>query len=408
MIETTKDARKELPSGWRWVRLGDVCDFLDSKRVPVNDAERQQRIAGKSQSDLYPYFGANGQLGWIDAYLFDEPLILLAEDGGFFGSKDRAIAYKIAGKTWVNNHAHVLRPRAEIDFDFCLHALAIRPDVGHMVTGNTRPKLNQEIAAHIPIPLPPLAEQKRIAAKLNNKMAAVERARAAAETQLEVTESLPAAYLRQIFPQPGQELPADWRWVRLGDYTTKVGSGITPLGGQSSYLSSGIPLIRSQNIHFNRFVQEGLAYISKEQDAAMGSSRVKRDDVLLNITGASIGRVCVVPARLCPANVNQHVSIVRCKSDIYPEFLSFFISTPQFQDFIFNTQAGATRQALTKALIEDFSIPLPPLAEQKRIAEELNKKMMVLKQLRAELEIQLDEINALPSILLHQAFNGEL
>ena len=140
----------------------------------------------------------------------------------------------------------------------------------------------------------------------------------------------------------------------------------------------------------------------------MGSSRVKRDDVLLNITGASIGRVCVVPARLCPANVNQHVSIVRCMSDIYPEFLSFFISTPQFQDFIFNTQAGATRQALTKALIEDFSIPLPPLAEQKRIAEELNKKMMVLKQLRAELEIQLDEINALPSILLHQAFNGEL
>ena len=172
-------------------------------------------------------------------------------------------------------------------------------------------------------------------------------------------------------PERPQSLPDGWRWMRLGDYVTKVGSGITPLGGQTSYPKSGIPLIRSQNVHLNRFVPEGLAYISPEQDAEMEGTRVRPGDVLLNITGASIGRVCVVPESLCPANVNQHVSIIRCKEDIYPQFLSFYISTPEFQRFIMDSQAGATRQALTKVLIEDFRIPLPPLEVQKRIAANL-------------------------------------
>ena|SRR3989338_501018 len=161
-----------LADGWRWVRLGEVCDFLDSRRVPVNDADRAKRIAGKKQSQLFPYYGANGQVGWIDDYLFDEPLILLAEDGGNFGSKDRPIAYAVSGRYWVNNHAHVLRPRNTVDFDYCFHALRIRPDVGDLVSGSTRAKLNQEIAAQIPIPLPPLPEQKRIAAILSNQMEA--------------------------------------------------------------------------------------------------------------------------------------------------------------------------------------------------------------------------------------------
>ncbi len=154
-----------------------------------------------------------------------------------------------------------------------------------------------------------------------------------------------------------------WRWVRLGDHTTKVGSGITPLGGQMAYLPSGVSLVRSQNVHMNRFARAGLVFISAEQDAEMESSRVYPDDVLLTITGASIGRVCVIPPELCPANVNQHVSIIRCDGSIYPGFLSYYMSTPDFQKFIMNTQAGATRQALTKTLIEEFQIPLPSLDE---------------------------------------------
>jgi type I restriction enzyme S subunit len=103
-----------LPDGWRLMRLDEVCDFLDSRRIPVNNTERAKRMAGKAQSELFPYYGANGQTGWIDDYLFDEPLILLAEDGGNFGSKDKPIAYSVSGRYWVNNHAHVLRPKESI------------------------------------------------------------------------------------------------------------------------------------------------------------------------------------------------------------------------------------------------------------------------------------------------------
>jgi len=190
---------RKLPKGWRWVKLGEVCEFLDHRRKPISEIERAKRIEGRSKDQLFPYYGANGQTGWIDDYLFDEPLILLAEDGGAFGSPETPIAYKVSGKTWVNNHAHVLKPRECIDFEFLLFTISIRPDLSKVVTGNTRPKLNQALAANIPIPLPPLPEQKRIAAILNEQMAAVERARKAAEEELATINTLPAALLRRAF-----------------------------------------------------------------------------------------------------------------------------------------------------------------------------------------------------------------
>jgi type I restriction enzyme S subunit len=167
--------------------------------------------------------------------------------------------------------------------------------------------------------------------------------------------------------------PDSWQRVKLGKHATKVGSGLTPRGGQAVYQQSGIPFIRSQNVHINRFAMEGLAFISSEQDEEMRQTRVQPGDVLLNITGASIGRVCVVPDEICPANVNQHVCIIRSDGTIDPHFLALFISTPDFQQFIQDNQSGATRQALTKQAIEDFRVPLPPLPEQQRIAEALSK-----------------------------------
>jgi type I restriction enzyme S subunit len=201
-------------------------------------------------------------------------------------------------------------------------------------------------------------------------------------------------------------LSGGWHRVRLGDYVTKIGSGITPLGGHASYVNTGIPLIRSQNVHFNNFVDEGLAHISAEQDARMEGTRVLPGDVLLNITGASIGRVCVVPERLCPANVNQHVSIIRCKAEIHPQFLSFYISTPEFQRFITDTQAGATRQALTKALIENFRIPLPTPEEQRRIVANLSEQTAAVERARAAAETQLQAAKALPAAYLRAVFES--
>src|SRR5438105_4960584 len=125
-----------------------------------------------------------------------------------------------------------------------------------------------------------------------------------------------------LYLSDNSSLLPTWRQVRLGDHVTKIGSGLTPLGGHAAYKLSGIPLIRSQNVLMNQFSREGLAYISYEQDAEMDGSRVQAGDVLLNITGASIGRVCLVPAEVCPANVNQHVCIIRTNGSIIPDFLA--------------------------------------------------------------------------------------
>lgn len=197
-----------------------------------------------------------------------------------------------------------------------------------------------------------------------------------------------------------------WRCVRLGNHASKIGSGVTPTGGQASYHESGIPLIRSQNVHMNRFEREGLACISEEQDAEMAASRVAQGDVLLNITGASIGRVCVVPNDITPANVNQHVTIIRSDGSWVPQFLSYYLSSPAFQKIIFDGQAGATRQALTKATIEDFVIPLPPLMEQERIAAELTTAMAAVNKARRSSRERFAAAEALPAAYLRGVFEG--
>jgi len=196
--------------------------------------------------------------------------------------------------------------------------------------------------------------------------------------------------------------------VRLGDRTKKIGSGITPLGGHSSYTRSGIPLIRSQNVHMNRFEPDGLAFISADQDAEMAATRVQTGDVLINITGASIGRVCVVPAELCPANVNQHVCIIRSDGTLDPDFLAFYFASPSFQKLVLDSQAGATRQALTKALIEDLEIPLFPLPQQRRIATSLREQLAQVEKARASLTSQIEGVYALvPAILREVLASGE-
>ncbi len=143
-------------------RLEDVCEILDSKRIPITASDR---IAGP-----YPYYGANGIQDYVADYIFDDELILLAEDGGNFGSKDKPIAYRVSGKCWVNNHAHVLKPRAGYDIDYVCYSLMYY-DVSNLVNGATRQKLTQADMREMIIPDRRLAEQQHISAtlsKLNN------------------------------------------------------------------------------------------------------------------------------------------------------------------------------------------------------------------------------------------------
>ena len=153
----------QLPDGWTACRLEQVADILDNLRKPINSSERDSRIRNRQIDELYPYYGATGQVGLIDDFIINGNYLLLGEDGAPFLDKNAIKAYSISGKSWVNNHAHILSPK--IDFEFLQYSLN-QIDYSEYVNGSTRLKLTQTDMRSIKIMLPPLAEQKRIKSKI--------------------------------------------------------------------------------------------------------------------------------------------------------------------------------------------------------------------------------------------------
>ena len=165
-----------------------------------------------------------------------------------------------------------------------------------------------------------------------------------------------------------------WPPISLKSISSKIGSGATPRGGKNSYKESGISLIRSLNVYDFKFSSEGLAFIDEEQASNLNNVEVKRNDILLNITGASVARCCMVPNYVLPARVNQHVSIIRINTNLTdPHFVLNFLNSPKYKHHLLTlAQGGATREALTKETIENFIILLPPLPTQQKIASILS------------------------------------
>ena len=158
--------------------------------------------------------------------------------------------------------------------------------------------------------------------------------------------------------------------VKLKPFCKKIGSGITPRGGDSVYIDSGVALIRSQNVYNGTFTKDGLAFVDNEIAQKMKGVKVEADDILLNITGDSVARCCKVPESILPARVNQHVSIIRAdKSKINPNFLMYFLVSPLMQSKMLSMAgSGGTRKALTKEMIESFDIPSIDVERQDRIS----------------------------------------
>ena len=154
---------ENLPQGWAVCRLEDVCQICDNQRQPINSTERQERK--KRAQTLYPYYGATGQVDWIDDYMLDGTFILLGDDGAPFLVKFADKAYVVSGKIWVNNHAHILKPNCDITY---LTYYLNRYDYSKCVNGSTRLKLTQADMKNMTIVLPPLIEQHRIAGRIEN------------------------------------------------------------------------------------------------------------------------------------------------------------------------------------------------------------------------------------------------
>jgi len=181
------------------------------------------------------------------------------------------------------------------------------------------------------------------------------------------------------------ELPKGWEWVRLSDISLKIGSGSTPRGGKEVYLDSGIPFLRSQNVWDDGLKLENVVYITEEINNKMANTTVIQNDILLNITGASIGRSCVIPINFSIGNVSQHVCIIRLVNTDMVKFVHNFILSPLNQEKIMEVQVGVSREGLSKKQLELFLIPLPPLEEQERIVEKVDRLMALCERLGEEL-----------------------
>ncbi|MGE1054632.1 restriction endonuclease subunit S [Bacillus cereus] len=197
----------------------------------------------------------------------------------------------------------------------------------------------------------------------------------------------------KILPQIKEEekpfdLPDGWEWVRLQSLIKKIGAGSTPRGGKAVYVDKGVKFIRSQNVWNDGLYLNGVAYITEEINNKMSGSIVKPNDLLLNITGGSIGRCCIVPSNFDVGNVNQHVSIIRLvdNNDTLRQYLHCCLISSYIQKTIMSTQVGISREGLSISKLSGFLIPIPPLNEQKRIVEKLNQLMCFCDKLKERLE----------------------
>lgn len=221
----------------------------------------------------------------------------------------------------------------------------------------------------MPIPVPPIAEQERIVAELDLLSGVIEKKK----EQLKAYDQLAQSIFYSMFGDPIDN-PKRWETKKLKDITTKIGSGATPKGGNQSYKNEGISLIRSLNVHNGSFKYEDLAHIDEQQAHQLNNVIVEENDVLFNITGASVARCCIVPFDVLPARVNQHVSILRPKKEIVNHvYLCYYLISPNSQNalLVMSKSNAATREALPKSMMEKYSICIPPLSLQQEFAEKV-------------------------------------
>lgn len=219
--------------------------------------------------------------------------------------------------------------------------------------------------------------------------------------ELQELDDLIKARFVEVFGNPVTN-DKGWSTDSCKNLMKKIGSGATPKGGRESYCDEGISLIRSMNVYNNRFEYKDLAHITDEQAEQLDNVTIEKSDVLLNITGASVARCCVVPDDLLPARVNQHVSIIRCKENLLPEFVCSIFTEDNYQRLLWNiaTAGGATREAITKQQIEDLQLIVPPLDLQKQFMEFVNQ----VDKSKVAVQKSLDETQLLFNSLMQKYF----
>lgn len=369
----------------------------------------------------YPYYGANGQVGSVGDFLFEGKHILVAEDGGYFDQPERGVAYEVDGRFWVNNHAHILSTCGDMPTGFITRLLNTI-DWLQYVSGTTRLKLTQGGMKRIRLPVPPLAEQRRIVAKLDALTARLARARAELDRVPVLANSMRRATLLRAF---SGQLTSDVR------ETAQVDVGALPVGwntkelGQISEIQGGIqvgkkrpagtvlietPYLRVANVQRGWLKLDEIKTLGVTADERERLS-LKAGDILMNEGGDrdKLGRGWVWQGQVPDCIHQNHVFRIRLLDpDFPPEFVSHYANEFGQQYFIDQGTQTTNLASISKRKVAALPVPIPPLAEAKEIVKRIEAAFARADRLEAEVTRARALLDRLESAILAKAFRGEL
>lgn len=401
-----------MKKGWVEKKLEDVCK-TSAGGTPLK-SQKDYYLGGKipwlmsgevSQGEIFhsTNFITEKGLKNSSAKLFPENTVLVAMYGATAGQVGI-----LRFEATTNQAVCGILPNDKMSPEYLFYCFLSKKDqLMSQAIGNAQPNISQQKIRNTLVPVPPLPEQQGIVAILDEAFAAIAKAKANAEKNLQNAKELFESYLQEVFVNKGES----WEERTLMEITTKIGSGATPRGGKKSYKKQGISLVRSMNVHDLHFKKHNLAFIDNKQAKELDNVTLKEDDVLLNITGASVARCCNMPKEYLPARVNQHVSIIRPKKEyIDPKFLSLLLVSDFYKKKLLLTgEQGATRQAITKAQLEVFKITFPNSVEkQLDLVNGINSISIQTKKLETIYQQKLSDLEELKKSILQKAFRGEL
>ena len=375
-------------AGWRTVPLGSLCDILDNKRKPITKRDRKP--------GEYPYYGATGIQDFVEGFLFDEPLVLVGEDGAKWASGENT-AFAIDGKCWVNNHAHVLRPNRALLTDNWLIYYLVHSDLSPFVSGLTVPKLNQGSLREIPVPFPPLLEQHRIVAILDQAFDGISTAKANAEKNLQNARALFESYLQSVFTVRGE----GWVEKPLGN-VFETATGTTPPKSNGDYYGDFMPLVKPPELCDAPL---DAAYDSLSEIGAAVARTLPEKSILVSCIG-NLGKIGM---NTIPVAFNQQInSILPDETQAIPEFMFFQALAPIFKEQLESQASGTTLPIVNKSKFNNVRIVLPPLSVQEAAVARLTCLREETQRLESLYQQKLTALDDLKKSLLHKAFSGAL
>ena len=404
----------EIADGFEVIKLKYLSDILDQYRSPITADQRNQ-----DADVLYDYYGASGAIDKIDGYTINDHVMLIGEDGANLKMRNLPLMYEVNGKAWINNHAHILKPKSEVDFYYLFYALEAL-DLNTYITGSAQPKLSQENLKNIWIPIPQHDVQIKILMAIREKCqdidALIEQTRASIEEYKKLKQAvITQAVTKGIRPnRPMKEvyefeasIPDSWAMVRLKYLTTEI---VDCPHETPEYSNNGEYLvIRTADQDYARLRPDESMYrldLSEYQNRIRRLS-LDRDDIVYGREGERWGLACLVPesGKNC---LGQRMMQFRCdESRILPMFAVYALSSiyvhrqGEFDTF------GSTSPHVNISTIRNYKLPLPPLGEQEEIQSYLDRKSAEIDGIIAKKERYLSEVQSFKKSLIFEYVTGK-